>query len=58
MSNPLKNTVRELSQRYHLSMKRVDAILRLKGMEAAWIKVCVPLPLVMDYLWSNDVLYD
>ncbi|KAF8665316.1 hypothetical protein AX16_000336 [Volvariella volvacea WC 439] len=38
MKNPAKNNVRALSQKYHLSLKRVDAILRLKGMEAAWIK--------------------
>ncbi|KAK7058561.1 hypothetical protein VNI00_002197 [Paramarasmius palmivorus] len=38
MQDPLKNSVRVLSQRYHISLKRVDAILRLKGMEAAWHK--------------------
>jgi len=38
MKNPEVNNVRALSQRYHLSLKRVDAILRLKGMEHAWIK--------------------
>ncbi|KAF9024091.1 hypothetical protein BDZ89DRAFT_989412 [Hymenopellis radicata] len=34
--NPLQNSVRELAQRYHLSIGRVDAILRLKGMEKNW----------------------
>ncbi|KAF8921858.1 eukaryotic mitochondrial regulator protein-domain-containing protein [Mucidula mucida] len=34
--NPAQNSVRELSQRYHLSIGRVDAILRLKGMEKNW----------------------
>ena len=43
MQNPKINSVRFLSQRYHISMKRVDAILRLKGMEVAWIKVCIVL---------------
>jgi len=38
MANPKKNSVRVLSQRYHLSLKRVDAILRLKGLEHAWYK--------------------
>ncbi|KAF9469745.1 eukaryotic mitochondrial regulator protein-domain-containing protein [Collybia nuda] len=38
MRDPVNNNVRALSQRYHLSLKRVDAILRLKGMEKAWIK--------------------
>lgn len=39
MQDPIKNNVRSLSQIHHLSLKRVDAILRLKGMENAWIKV-------------------
>ncbi|KAL0571982.1 hypothetical protein V5O48_009984 [Marasmius crinis-equi] len=38
MMNPQKNNIRALSQRYHVSLKRVDAILRLKGMEKDWIK--------------------
>jgi hypothetical protein len=40
MEDPIKNSVRILSQRYHLSLKRVDAILRLKGLEHSWYKVC------------------
>ncbi|PBK76890.1 hypothetical protein ARMSODRAFT_249620 [Armillaria solidipes] len=38
MRDPEKNNVRELAQRHHLSLGRVDAILRLKGMEHAWVK--------------------
>ncbi|KAK1221906.1 hypothetical protein PQX77_015286 [Marasmius sp. AFHP31] len=38
MKDPIKNNIRALSQRYHVSLKRVDAILRLKGMEKAWVK--------------------
>ncbi|THH12285.1 hypothetical protein EW146_g7762 [Bondarzewia mesenterica] len=38
MSNPDINSVRNLAGRYHLSIKRVDAILRLKGLEEHWIK--------------------
>ncbi|KAG6911327.1 hypothetical protein DXG01_000998 [Tephrocybe rancida] len=38
MEDPIENDVRALSQKYHLSLKRVDAILRLKGMEADWLK--------------------
>lgn len=38
MTNPEKYNVRAISERYFISIKRVDAILRLKGMEAAWIK--------------------
>ncbi|KAH8102378.1 eukaryotic mitochondrial regulator protein-domain-containing protein [Cristinia sonorae] len=35
MSDPTVNDVRALSERYGLSLKRVDAILRLKGLEAS-----------------------
>ncbi|KAJ3731908.1 eukaryotic mitochondrial regulator protein-domain-containing protein [Lentinula guzmanii] len=38
MLDPEKNSVRALSQRFHISLDRVDAILRLKGMEDAWAK--------------------
>ncbi|KAE9409185.1 hypothetical protein BT96DRAFT_790409, partial [Gymnopus androsaceus JB14] len=36
MADPEKNSVRALSQRFHVSLSRVDAILRLKGMQSAW----------------------
>lgn len=39
MSNPKLNSVRALAARHNISIKRVDAILRLKGMEEAWKKV-------------------
>lgn len=32
-------SVRRLAKRFNLSIKRVDAILRLKGMEKDWYKV-------------------
>ncbi|EGN93182.1 hypothetical protein SERLA73DRAFT_146090 [Serpula lacrymans var. lacrymans S7.3] len=38
MADPKMNSVRALATQYHLSIKRVDAILRLKGMEAHWAK--------------------
>lgn len=38
-ADPVENSVRKLSLRYCLGMKRVDAILRLKGMEHSWYKV-------------------
>ncbi|KII93970.1 hypothetical protein PLICRDRAFT_411327 [Plicaturopsis crispa FD-325 SS-3] len=38
MTDPQENNVRVLSDKYQLSLKRVDAILRLKGLEAHWIK--------------------
>lgn len=41
MEDPLANSVRALSERYHVSLQRVDAILRLKGLEASWVKVRV-----------------
>ena len=41
MADPETNNIRALSQRYHLSLKRVEAILRLKGLEAAFVKVRV-----------------
>ncbi|PFH52346.1 hypothetical protein AMATHDRAFT_140294 [Amanita thiersii Skay4041] len=38
MRDPIKHNVRALSQKYHISLKRIDAILRLKGLENAWMK--------------------
>ncbi|KAH6917095.1 eukaryotic mitochondrial regulator protein-domain-containing protein [Coprinopsis sp. MPI-PUGE-AT-0042] len=38
MADPMKNNVRTLAQRYGMSLKRVDAILRLKGLERDWAK--------------------
>ncbi|KAI0257245.1 eukaryotic mitochondrial regulator protein-domain-containing protein [Lactifluus subvellereus] len=43
MTNPTANSVRNLASRYHLSIKRVDAILRLKGLEESWMKEGKPL---------------
>lgn len=42
MTDPEKNSVRNLASRYHLSMQRVDAILRLKGLEEHWKQVRSP----------------
>jgi hypothetical protein len=41
MADPIKNSVRDLSQVYHLSIKRVDAILRLKGLEHSFVRTTV-----------------
>ncbi|KAG8219425.1 eukaryotic mitochondrial regulator protein-domain-containing protein [Butyriboletus roseoflavus] len=38
MIDPELNSVRALAARHNLSIKRVDAILRLKGMEESWRK--------------------
>ena len=37
--NNSEYSVRRLAKRFNLSIKRVDAILRLKGMEKDWAKV-------------------
>lgn len=37
--DPQKFSVRTLAQLHGVSMKRIDAVLRLKGMEDAWRKV-------------------
>ena len=39
MSNPAENNVRALAALHGLSIARVDAILRLKGLEEHWKKV-------------------
>lgn len=39
MEDPTDNDVRTLSERFGLSIKRIDAILRLKGLEAHWKEV-------------------
>jgi hypothetical protein len=39
MADPVKNNLRVISETYHISLKRADAILRLKAQEGAWKKV-------------------
>lgn len=39
MTDPQANSVRALAVKHHLSIKRIDAILRLKGLEESWKKV-------------------
>jgi hypothetical protein len=39
MTDPEANSVRALAVKHHLSIKRIDAILRLKGLEESWKKV-------------------
>ncbi|PPR06602.1 hypothetical protein CVT24_001787 [Panaeolus cyanescens] len=38
MADPMKNRVRRLAKQFNISLKRVDAILRLKGLENDWKK--------------------
>lgn len=58
MANPKANSVRNLAVRYHLSIKRVDAILRLKGLEESWIKVCLSFRASLAKFWQYDVHKD
>lgn len=51
MADPLRNSVRVLAERNFLSMKRVDAILRLKGLEEHWKQARVYF-LLLFYLWA------
>ncbi|KAJ7070492.1 eukaryotic mitochondrial regulator protein-domain-containing protein [Mycena amicta] len=53
MLDPEKNDIRALSQRNHLSLKRVEAILRLKGLEAAHVK---GKQLQTGFLWGMEML--
>jgi Eukaryotic mitochondrial regulator protein len=55
MANPETNTVRSLASRFHISIKRVDAILRLKGLEESWIKVSRPCLASLAKFWLDDV---
>ena len=43
MLDPEVNDVRTLATRHGISIKRVDAILRLKGLEESWKKVRILL---------------
>ncbi|KAK7063768.1 eukaryotic mitochondrial regulator protein-domain-containing protein [Favolaschia claudopus] len=53
MMDPEVNSVRALSQRHGISLKRVDAILRLKGLEAAYVK---NKTLQTGFLWGMEML--
>ncbi|KAJ7103024.1 eukaryotic mitochondrial regulator protein-domain-containing protein [Mycena belliarum] len=53
MMDPETNNIRALSQRYHVSLKRVDAILRLKGMEEAYLK---GKTLQTGFRWGMEML--
>ncbi|KAJ7922923.1 eukaryotic mitochondrial regulator protein-domain-containing protein, partial [Mycena leptocephala] len=57
MLDPETNSVRALSQKYHISLKRVEAILRLKGLEEAYVKVRNK-PLQTGFLWGMEMLLD
>lgn len=41
MENPAQHSARALAELHGLSIKRVEAILRLKGLEEHWKKVCI-----------------
>ena len=47
--DPKVNNVRALAARHGISIKRVDAILRLKGLEASWKKVRICLSILLTW---------
>ena len=51
MSDPAKYSVRTLAELHGLSIARVDAVLRLKGLEEEWRKVS----LRSGFVWCRDV---
>lgn len=55
MSNPKKFNVRVLSLAFGISMKRIDAILRLKGLESNWKEVS---PLTSSWNRIRTIFYD
>ncbi|KAJ6623165.1 eukaryotic mitochondrial regulator protein-domain-containing protein [Mycena sp. CBHHK59/15] len=54
MKDPQKHSIRALSQEHHVSLKRVEAILRLKGLEAAYVKENKPLQ--TGFRWGMEML--
>ena len=48
MKDPKKYNIRFLSRNFNISLKRVDAILRLKGLEQSWEKVSFTVTLFSD----------
>ena len=50
MSNPKRFNVRVLSLAFGISLKRVDAILRLKGLENSWKEVSIGFSFLF---WSS-----
>ncbi len=54
--DPKAFSLRRLARRFNLSRKRVDAILRLKGMEKDWIKVRSPNRIFV-LLWCSWLVF-
>ena len=57
MSDPETNSVRALSSRHNISIQRLDAILRLKGLEEAWKKASFDFRYIICTPTSNDEQY-
>jgi hypothetical protein len=57
MQDPKQNGPRRLAKRFNLSLKRVDAILRLKGLEKAWVKVSVCILIYFKYPWLSSWIF-
>ncbi|KIY73504.1 hypothetical protein CYLTODRAFT_365523 [Cylindrobasidium torrendii FP15055 ss-10] len=53
MRDPVKYSLRELARLFHMSIGRVDAILRMKGMEKDWVK---DIPLQTGFLDGMEFL--
>ncbi|KDR85582.1 hypothetical protein GALMADRAFT_218678 [Galerina marginata CBS 339.88] len=56
LADPLVNSPRKLAARYNISLKRMDAILRLKGMERHWLKANHGTPLQTGFQIGMDKL--
>ena len=57
MQDPLRNGPRRLAKRFNISLKRADAILRLKGLEKSWVKVSVCVFNLFEYPWPSSRIF-
>jgi len=57
MQDPLRNGPRRLAKRFNISLKRADAILRLKGLENAWVKVSICVFNHFEYPWPSSRIF-
>ena len=56
MENPSQSTIRTIAQQNGISIARVDAILRLKGLEDQWKKV--RLAFELPFSPRSDIVWD
>lgn len=57
MHNPKTYNIRHLSRTFGISLKRVDAVLRLKGLENSWDKVRSCFSLLLLFAWLRIDLF-